>query len=134
MTSSQKDLIKYRLQRATETLEEAELMLETEHFYGASNRIYYACFYAVSALLMTKSLSSAKHSGVMALFNRHFIKENLLPVELGKFYSRMFDNRQQSDYGDIVTVEFQELKKDIKTATDFIENIEKLTASTTGIL
>lgn len=125
MTPGQKDLIKYRFQRAQETLDEAKVMLETEHLYGASNRIYYACFYAVSALLMTKDLSSSKHAGVMALFNRHFIKEKLFPVELGKFYSRVFDNRQQSDYGDIVKVEAKQLTKDIKTASDFIDRIEK---------
>jgi len=125
MTPGQKDLIKYRFQRAQETLDEAKVMLETEHLYGASNRIYYACFYAVSALLMTKDLSSSKHAGVMALFNRHFIKEKLFPVELGKFYSRVFDNRQQSDYGDVVKVEAKQLTKDIKTASDFIDRIEK---------
>ena len=113
MTSGQKDLIKYRFQRAQETLDEATVMLETEHLYGASNRVYYACFYAVSALLMTKNLSSSKHAGVMGLFNRHFIKEKLLSVELGKFYSRVFDSRQQSDYGDVITVEAKQLTKDI---------------------
>ena len=117
MTSGQKDLIKYRFQRAGETLDEAKVMLQTEHLYGASNRIYYACFYAVSALLMTKDLSSSKHAGVMALFNRHFIKEKLLPIEFGKFYSRAFDNRQQSDYGDVVKVEAKQLTEDIDTAS-----------------
>jgi len=126
MTPGQKDLIKYRFQRARETLDEANVMLQTEHLYGASNRVYYACFYAVSALLITKNLSSSKHAGVMALFNRHFIKEKLLPVELGKFYSRVFDNRQQSDYGDVVKVEAKQLTKDIKTASDFIDRIESL--------
>ena len=126
MTSGQKDLIKHRLQRAAETLEEAKVMLETKHLYGASNRLYYACFYAVSALLMTKELSSSKHAGVIALFNKHFIKEKLLPIEFGKFYSRVFDNRQQSDYGDVVKVEASQLNKDLKTASDFIDQIEKL--------
>ena len=126
MTPGQKDLIKYRFQRARETLDEANVMLQTEHLYGASNRVYYACFYAVSALLITKNLSSSKHAGVMALFNRHFIKENCLPVEFGKFYSRVFDNRQQSDYGDVVKVEAKQLTKDIKTASDFIDRIESL--------
>ena len=44
MTGGQKDLICYRMKRASETLEEARLMFESGHFYGAANRIYYACF------------------------------------------------------------------------------------------
>lgn len=128
MNSGQRDLMEFKLQRALETLEEAKVMLDTEHFYGASNS---ACFYAVSALLMTKELSNSKHSGVIASFNKHFIKENLLPVELGKFYSRIFDNRQQSDYGDVFTIEIEEIKNDLETAEIFINKIKELTNSST---
>jgi len=74
LTNGQKDLIRYKLSRAQETLQEATVMLQTNHPYGAANRIYYACFYAVTALLLTRNLSSSKHSGVLALFNRHFVK------------------------------------------------------------
>ena len=74
MTKGQEDLICHRIQRASETLEEAHLMLGSGHLYGASNRIYYACFYATVALLLTKDLSSSKHSGVVALFNGGFAR------------------------------------------------------------
>ena len=69
MTEGQKDLIRYKLNRAEETLAEAKLMIQSNHPYGATNRIYYACFYAVTALLLTRNLSSSKHSGVVSLFN-----------------------------------------------------------------
>jgi len=66
MTEGQEDLIRYKISRAEETLDEARVMLQTSHPYGAANRIYYACFYVVTALLLTQSLSSSKHSGVIA--------------------------------------------------------------------
>ena len=126
MTEGQRDLIRYKLQRASETLEEARIMYETDHLYGASNRIYYACFYAVTALLVTKDLSSSKHSGVVSLFNRHFVKPGLISVEVGKFYSRMFDNRLESDYGELVQIEPQDIKDQLAGAKDLIRTIEKL--------
>lgn len=126
MTGGQRDLIQYRMQRSIETLAEAKLMLDSGHLYGASNRIYYACFYAVTALLLIQNLSSPKHSGIASLFNRHFIKEGIFPVEMGKFYSRMFDNRQESDYGDIVTFDTEQIKNDLSQAGDFIARIERL--------
>ena len=70
MTEKQADLMRYRLNRAKETLEEAQIMADNGYLYGAANRIYYACFYAVVALLLTKNLSSSKHSGIIALFKR----------------------------------------------------------------
>jgi uncharacterized protein (UPF0332 family) len=124
MTDGQKDLVHYRMERAFETLQEARLMLESGHLHGAANRIYYACFYATVALLLTRGLSSPKHSGVMALFNRHFIKEGIVPVEMGKFYSRVFDNRLESDYGEIVEPKEEDIKADIEKAQEYLEQVK----------
>ena len=101
-------------------------MLQTSHPYGAANRIYYACFYAVTAILLTQNLSSSKHSGVIALFNRHFVKPGLISVDMGKFYSRMFDNRIESDYADWVEVEKQDIKEELARAEEFVSAITVL--------
>jgi uncharacterized protein (UPF0332 family) len=124
MTDGQRDLVRHRMERAYETLQEARLLVEGGHLHGAANRIYYACFYAVVALLLTRDLSSPKHSGVMALFNRHLIKEGVLPVDMGKFYSRVFDRRLEGDYGDIVELQEVDLEADLAKAEEFIARIE----------
>jgi uncharacterized protein (UPF0332 family) len=126
MTEGREDLIRYKLRRAGETLEEAKIMLQSSHLFGAANRIYYACFYAVSALLLSKDLSSPKHSGVLSLFNKHFVKTGLISVELGKFYSRLFDTRIESDYADFVTVDVKEISDNLKTAEFFISSVNSL--------
>ncbi|MBM4080434.1 MAG: HEPN domain-containing protein [Planctomycetes bacterium] len=74
MTPEQEAYIRYQLDEALETLEEAKVMLETGHLRGAVNRLYYACFYCVSALLLCDGLSSSKHSGIRSLFFRHWVK------------------------------------------------------------
>jgi len=51
MTLEERAYIRYRLGRAREALDEARLLLEADHLATAVTRIYYACFYAVSALL-----------------------------------------------------------------------------------
>jgi len=129
MTGDQRDLIRYRMERAGETLQEARLMLEHGHLHGAANRIYYACFYATVALLLTQGLSSPKHSGVMALFNRHFVKEGIVPVEMGKFYSRAFDHRLVSDCGKAIELREEDTKADLEKAQEFIAHIESLLQS-----
>jgi len=126
MTKGKKELISYWLQRADETLEEARVMLNTDHPHGCANRLYYACFYAVTSLLILKDLSSGKHSGVMSLFNKNFVKTGIIPIELGKFYSSLFENRMESDYGDWIETEDEITKKDIKIASEFIEKIASI--------
>jgi len=126
MTKGQEDLIRYRLSRAKETLEEAKVMFQTNHPYGAANRIYYACFYAVIALLLTKNLTSSKHSGVLALFNQHFVKTGIIAVDMGKFYSRMFDNRLDSDYAEWAVVDKQDIQEELVHAEEFIKEVSDL--------
>lgn len=67
-----KDLIVYRLTRANETLEDARIPADSERWNACVNRLYYACFYAVSALLLCDDLSSSKHTGVRSLFNLNY--------------------------------------------------------------
>lgn len=102
MSPVEKDYIAHRLARARGTLDEARLMLEHGYLNGAVNRLYYACFYAVSALLMTGGLSSARHSGVISLFDREWIRTGRLPVEVGRIYHTLFEWRQKGDYQDLV--------------------------------
>ena len=71
MTPEERELVWYRLGRAEETLQEARGMLDSGHTNTAVNRMYYACFYAVTALLLIEGLHSAKHSRVRSLLTTH---------------------------------------------------------------
>lgn len=46
------DYIQYRFQRAEESFEEALILAEKERWNTVINRLYYSCFYAVTALLL----------------------------------------------------------------------------------
>lgn len=103
-------------------------MFQSGHLYGTANRIYYACFYAVLALLLTKNLSSSKHGGVISLFNRNFVKSGTVSREMGKFYSRMFDSRLESDYGEPTEIDSEQLEEDLSTAGEFIKLLGEIVA------
>lgn len=116
-------LIRYRLERAQETLQDAETLFKNGSLFSAVNRIYYAMFYGVNALLLTRSLASSKHSGVKALFNREFIKAGLISKESGRFYESMFNFRQKGDYGDLIEFEREQVGSWLKRAKDFTKEI-----------
>ena len=127
MKSELVDLIKYRLQKSKETLNDAKIMVEIASPTSIVNRIYYAMFYAVNGLLLSKNFSSSKHSGVRALLNKEFINKGLIDKELGKFYSKIFEERQEGDYKDFTKFNTGEVKNWINDADNFINEIEKLT-------
>lgn len=94
--------VRYRRSLAYETLDAAKLTLAGGHLRSAVNRLYYACFYAVSALLFAEGHASSKHSGVRSLFNQHWIRPGRLPAEMSSLYRDLFNYRQQGDYDDFV--------------------------------
>jgi uncharacterized protein len=110
MTPETVTLIRYRMARAGEALAEATLLLAHDHVTTTVNRLYYAAFYAVSALLLTEGYSSPKHSGIRALFDQHWIAPGRLPKDLGRLYRRLFDARQQGDYVDLVVFDSAEVR------------------------
>lgn len=124
MKEEMRTLIDYRLERAHESLEEAMTLLEQGHANTFVNRRYYACFYAVSSLLVTRDLSPAKHSGVRALFHQNFVKPGIVTVEIGQVYEKLFRNRQKVDYADFVRFNVDEVRLWYNEAKEFVEIIE----------
>jgi uncharacterized protein (UPF0332 family) len=129
MNEGLQGLVAYRLQRAVEALEEARLLQKAAHWNACANRLYYAAFYAVSALLVGAGHSTAKHSGIKALFNQHYVKSGTLKREEGRLYNRLFDLRQEGDYIDFVYLDPETVEPLIEKTAAFIEKIRSLTAT-----
>ena len=127
MKAETKTLVAYRLGRAHESIEEARILLEGGHVNTFVNRLYYACFYAISALLLAKGLSSARHSGVRSLFHQNFVKPGLVDRELGQLYDRLFDNRQKGDYADLIHFDLDTVRPWYDEAQEFVRAIEDVT-------
>ena len=84
MTEWSRDLMSYRMARVNETMEDARILANAGRWNACMNRLYYACFYVVSALLVRHGLSSSKHTGVRSLFNKHYVKTGMIPKDLAR--------------------------------------------------
>ena len=126
MTAHTEDLIQYRLRRSFETLEDARILAKAERWNACVNRLYYACFYAVTALLSQQDLHSSKHSGIRSLFNLHFVKTSIVPKDYTTTYNDLFEQRQESDYVDFVIFESSQIQPLIPKAESFVELIANL--------
>ncbi len=56
-----KNLVQYRLERAEETFKEIPTLCRHAYWNTAANRLYYAAFYAVSALLLQNGHTIQTH-------------------------------------------------------------------------
>ncbi|MBS3773982.1 MAG: HEPN domain-containing protein [Bacteroidales bacterium] len=121
-----KELVQYRINRAKDTLKEVNIHVENELWSTAVNRLYYACYYAVSALLLQHKIKAQTHAGVRRMFGLHFVKKGLIDKDLARFYTDIFDKRQTSDYDDFIEFSREEVVSLIPSAEQLIEEIEKL--------
>jgi len=101
MTGTKADLIRYRMARAKDTFNDAEILAEKEKWNSAINRLNYSAYYAVMVLLLNADLKPSTHNGAKSNFSEHFIKTGIIPLELGKMYSQLFTWRQKGDYDDL---------------------------------
>ncbi len=111
-----------RLDKARKTMSEAEGIARLEYWSAVANRLYYA----TSALLIANKFNAQTHRGVVHLLGMHFIREEIISKESGKFYSRLFELRQTGDYDDLFELTEEDVKPLLKPARDYIDEIEEL--------
>jgi len=120
----QKELARYRLQQAEESLDEARFLLAGgKSARSVINRAYYAMFYAVLALLVYEEFSSSKHSGVLSYFNRRFIKGGVFDKSLGLWLGKAFELRQRVDYREQVEPAREQVTPILDQADRFVKAV-----------
>jgi len=121
-----KDLVLYRMMKSKNTFVEIDLLIQHQLWNTAVNRLYYACYYAVIALLISKEIETLTHTGARQLFGLHFIKSGIIEKDLGKFYSLLFDLRHTADYDDFIDVSKEQVVDLLPFANKLIIRIESI--------
>ncbi|MHC1777471.1 MAG: HEPN domain-containing protein [Lentimicrobium sp.] len=123
---TENEYIRYRLDKARETLHDAEILAHEGSWNSAMNRLYYACFYAVLALLFKHNIKTRTHAGAKTQFGLMFIMTGIIDKKWGAFYSDIFTLRQKGDYADFIEFDEKELNTLIPEASAFIAIIRSL--------
>jgi len=109
------------LDKATEAIEAAELLVTNNYPDFAAGRAYYAMFYVAEALLNEKELSFSKHGNVHAAFGEHFAKTKILDPKFHRWLIDAFDKRLIGDYGVDANIERDVATHMIDQARKFLE-------------
>lgn len=121
-----KILVALEMKKARETYEDIGILIAANRLNGAANRMYYAVFHAVCALLINDGHQVNTHKGSHALFSQRYIKTGILPREYGQLYNQLQTMREESDYNCAYDVEIDELQQRIDPARRLIDDIDKL--------
>ncbi|MGP8214554.1 MAG: HEPN domain-containing protein [Bacteroidia bacterium] len=124
--TTETDYIKYRVSRARESFEDAEIMAKKERWNACVGHLYYACFYVVSALLYKYHINAKTHTGIKSQFGLHFVKTGKISKEKGDLLTVLMNLRQQEDYTDFIDFDKETVKPLISPVKKFLKDIENL--------
>lgn len=106
-----REIVKYRLEKSLRTYDEAVGSIANGYVETAANRLYYAAYYAVSALLVSYKFEASTHNGVIQMFGKAFIKSKVLERRYGTIFNQLFSLRMTGDYEDR---RFLDIEEDVK--------------------
>ena len=115
----------YRVKRAKEECEIAELLLREKKLLAANNRAYYSIFYAIRAVLATEGKDFKRHKDVLAYFNQKYVKTEIFPRPLGRRVILASKIREDSDYDEEYEPSMETTQEQIQTAKELIALVEK---------
>ncbi len=119
------EYVKYRVETAYKTYEAAKVLADNGFWNSSVNRLYYALFYAVNALLVLNEIPTKSHSATKSQFSMHFIKTGRLDKKYGRLLSQLFDWRQKGDYENVFDYNQEVVEPLFKPVKEMIEVIEK---------
>ncbi len=124
-------LVNYWIEKAHEALKSARDEYEHGRLSFAMNRIYYACFYAVTAVFRDKDRMFKKHKALRSALHRDLVRNGIIEDRWGKFFDDVFEARQRGDYTPMVTFESEQLEDYFQQTECFLNEMEKLITSKT---
>ena len=69
--------------------------------------------------------ASSKHSGVLAYFNKHFVKGGLFPDTMGRSLNKAFELRQRGDYREYFELNKDQVEPLLDEAAQFVADVRK---------
>ncbi|MCI8889789.1 MAG: HEPN domain-containing protein [Eubacterium sp.] len=125
MDERKRDLCNYRLEKAEKCLASAKALVQLEDYCSAANRSYYSIFHCIRGLLALEGVDFSKHAGVIAYFQKNYVKSEIFEKKYSKIVVEAFEIRSESDYDDYYIISKEEAEEQIRNAQFFLNGIIK---------
>lgn len=121
-----KAIVGYRLEKSCDALVEAKDCASMGHWNLAANRLYYAAYYASSALLISAGYAAKTHDGTIGMIGQHYVRTGILANEDGSLLARLQNMRHTGDYDDFLDWTQEDVEPYIPKTEAFIKKIKDI--------
>ena len=116
-------IVGLEIEKARKTFSEIEILRQAGLWDNIANRLYYATFHAVSALLINDGHFVGTHQGAVVMLHQHYVKTGILSNEDGAFYSQLQTMREKADYNCTYYASEEDTAPRIALTEAFIEKV-----------
>jgi len=121
-----KAIVAYRKEKALDSIKEAKDNFQLCHWNLVANRLYYAVYYAVTAMMINDGFETKTHAGVLALLSKEYVTNNKITIDERRIFAHLFQMRQTGDYGDCFDYEKEDVEPLIDVAEALVNKIATL--------
>lgn len=119
-------MVNLEYERACSCLKQAEGNASMDFWDVVANRLYYAVFHAVSALLIKDGYKVGTHKGAILMFGQNYVKTGIFTVDDSKLYSNLQMMREESDYNCVYETSAKEMQPLFEPVREFIAKVGDL--------
>ena len=117
-------IVAFELEKVDKTLAQMEVQRQAGLWEMVANRLYYALFHAVSALLIHDHHEVGTHRGAVGRFSLYYVKTGLFTKEEGQLYSRLQSLRESGDYNCFMEISQREVEDKYEPTLELINKIK----------
>ena len=103
----------------------AGILLDAGDYKAVANRLYYAVFSAMRAVLALDGFDSKKHSGIISRFRQSYIKTGTFSTEMSIIIDDLEVIREDSDYDDFFIISKEDVMIQSQRAKFFVNEVER---------
>ncbi len=123
---TRRSIVAYRIESAHNAIDDAKYLLSDDRLNATANRLYYACYYIVEALLISNGIQASTHQGVKSMFGAHLVLKGKVDIRWSKYFSAVLSLRKTADYDFFVKYEKDDIEPLLSQADEFMTTIEQL--------
>lgn len=116
-------IVNLEKEKALSTFAEMEVLRQAGLWNNIANRLYYAAFHAVSALLIHDHHNVGTHQGAVIMLHQYYVTTGLLTKADGAFYSQLQTLREKSDYNCTYNATEEDTAPRIEQTKQFIDRV-----------
>lgn len=118
-------MVQHEFEKAQNFFRQAKKNATIEEWDVVANRLYYAAFHAVSALLINDGRKVGSHNGSVLTFGQYYVKTGIFTAEEGRFYSQLQTIREKADYNAVWSATEADLKPIMPLVDSFLSKIRE---------